>query len=269
MTGVKFKGRLGNQLFQFCYYHYQKSHNPRRCVFLVNPHHAVIGRYFDLAGYNRLSYSKIGSMLTRALPRLLGFKDTNHQNFVAPSHSPIADRTVHNGYFQTDWYFRNARKQPSIQVKKQHVKEFKELYGALFNNNKTIAVHIRRTDYLTYGKRDISIPIGFFKSQLRSIPDLDSYIVIFLSDDMEYVKKHFPERENFIFSANNEIIDFQIIQHADIAIISNSSFSWWAAYLGREGNHVIAPKNWIGFGIGREHPKGIMTNRFHWVPVSL
>jgi hypothetical protein len=125
-------------------------------------------------------------------------------------------------------------------------------------------VHIRRTDYLNYGKRNISIPIDYFKRRLAEIKDLDSYKVIFLSDDMEYVKSEIAPQPNFIFSHNNEIIDFQIIQHADIAIISNSSFSWWASYLGKKDNTVYAPKNWLGFYIGREHPKGIMTDRFIW-----
>lgn len=264
MTGVTFKGRLGNQLFQFCFYHYLRSNNPGKWVFLVNPHHAVIGRYFDLEGYDRILNSKPGSLILWSIPRLLKFRDIHHQNFVSPRPVSIAPRTVHHGYFQTDWYIRNAGSKPSIRVKKEYADRFRQQYGTLFDKHRTIAVHIRRTDYLTYGKRDISIPVDFFKTQLRSIADLDLYKVIFLSDDMNFVRKHFPARENFVFSGNDEITDFQIIQHADIAIISNSSFSWWAAYLSEKDNRVIAPKNWFGFGIGREHPRGIMTSRFDW-----
>jgi hypothetical protein len=58
--------------------------------------------------------------------------------------------------------------------------------------------------------------------------------VIFSGDDLEHAKQVFLAQDNFIFFNNNEITDFQIIQHADIAIISNSTFVWWACYLSPE-----------------------------------
>jgi len=30
---------------------------------------------------------------------------------------------------------------------------------------------------------------------------------------------------------------------------------------------VYAPKNWLGFRIGKEHPKRVMTDRFIWCDV--
>ena len=129
-------------------------------------------------------------------------------------------------------------------------------------------MHIRRTDFIDFCKRDLRVPITFFKEQLSLITDLDSYTVFFLSDDMEYVKQEFEPKPNFIFSSNNEITDFQIILNSDVAIISSSTFSWWAAYLSKPGNKVIGPKNWLGFTVGSEYPRGIMTNKFTWAKVN-
>ena len=231
MIGVTFNGRLGNQLFQFYFFLYLKSRNRNKFFFFVNPHHSYITRYFNLGRYNLLIGSKVGSLFARSLPKVLRFENLYPQNFVAPRAFEVRNRTIYNGYFQSDWYLEHSKEKVNISVKKKYVKQFRALYGDIFEEHKTVAVHIRRTDYLHYGKRDISLPISYFKKQLASIENLSTYKVIFLSDEIDFVKEAFPKEDNFIYSTNNEIVDFQIIQHADIAIISNSSFAWWPAYL--------------------------------------
>ena len=269
MTGVNFKGRLGNQLFQYIFLKYLQSENKGAIIFFANPHHAYLTKYFDLDSFqNRTLGSKVYSVITRLAERLLPFKNVFIQNFVKPRRLEAKNLVIYNGYFQTDWYLNQLKEKPVIEIKKAFVTKFDELYGSIFREEKTIAVHIRRTDYLSYGKRDISLPIEYFQQQLMGIKDLDSYTVFFVSDDVAFVKAAFDEKPNFIFSSHDEITDFQIIQNADIAIISNSSFGWWAAYLNKKGAIVYGPENWLGFRIGAEHPKGIMTDKFIWKKVQ-
>jgi hypothetical protein len=264
MIGVTFQGRLGNQLFQFSFYRYVKSRSKGRIVFFPNPHHAYLTRYFDLGTYNLFLGSKIYSVFTRMIPRLIRFREVYIHNFVSPRHREFENYTIYHGYYQTDWYLEHTPVKFDLKIKPKYIAEFRQKFGEIFDKEKTVVVHIRRTDYLNYGKRNISIPILYFKERLSEIADLEKYKVIFLSDDMEYVRANIEAKPNFMFSHNNEIIDFQIIQHADIAIISNSSFSWWASYLGKKDNVVYAPENWLGFHIGKEHPRGVMTDRFIW-----
>ncbi|TZF84754.1 alpha-1,2-fucosyltransferase [Pedobacter sp. BS3] len=269
MTGVTFKGRLGNQLFQLYFLIYLRRNNPRKFIFFVNPHHAYLTKYFDLGTYRNLVLgSKLYSVFTRYLPIVLPFKEVYIQNFVAPREIKPENFTIYNGYFQTDWYLKHTPGNYTIKIKQKYIDRFNQEFGELFAQNKTIVVHIRRTDYMTYGKRDISLPIGYFQKRLAEVENLDSYKVLFVSDDIEFVKASFENKPNYIFSVNDEITDFQIIQNADIAIISNSSFAWWAAYLSEKNNKVIAPKNWMAFRIGREHPRGVMTDKFTWVEVE-
>ncbi len=268
MIGVYFKGRLGNQIFQYVFYKYLQSQSKGKIVFFTNPHHAYLAKYFELEDYQALTFeSKLYSIVARIIPRIIPFRNIFIQNFVYPKKIESKNFTVYNGYFQNDWYLNQLENKPALNIKTKYVKMFEDLYGDIFNREKTIAVHIRRTDYLKYGKRDISLPIEYFKSRLDEILDLDSYKVFFVSDDVPYVKATFSEKPNFIFSTHDEIIDFQIIQNADISIISNSSFGWWAAYLNKKATQIIAPKNWMGFRIGAEHPKGVMTEKFTWKDV--
>jgi hypothetical protein len=267
MIGVKFNGRLGNQLFQYTFYHYLRSNN-KGIFFFTNPHHAYLSKYFIVDTFNNITLSsKLYSIIARLVPMVLTFKEIYIQNIQVPKAVTPKPWSVYKGFFQTDWYLKNVKGDLKIEIKKEFVDRFEHLFGSLFSSHKTIVVHIRRTDYMNYGKRDISLPLEYFQYRLNCIENIESYKVIFVSDDMKAVKAYFEEKENYIFSTNDEIIDFQIIMNADIAIISNSSFAWWAGYLSPKNNQVFAPKNWLGFRIGKEHPKKVMTDKFIWCDV--
>lgn len=269
MVGVEFKGRLGNQFFQYVFLKYLKEKNNRATYFFPNPHHAYLAKYFDLGFYDNLTLgSKLYSGFTRILPSILNFKHIHVPNFVSPKEFAPVDGTIYHGYFQSDFYVKKLANKLNLPIRKRYKIAFDNQFGDIFKTSKTVVVHIRRTDYINYGRRDISLPIAYFKRQLESIPELDQYKVFFVSDDMKHVREAFPDRPNFIFSQNDEITDFQLIKNADVAIISNSTFAWWAAYTCDKHNLVIAPKNWFGFRIGKEHPKGIMTDKFDWREVE-
>ena len=65
------------------------------------------------------------------------------------------------------------------------------------------------------------------------------------------------------------IIDFQLLLNADVAIIANSTFSWWAAYLNPNIQKVFLPRDWLGFRINKLLPPGIF-NRLpsHWTIID-
>lgn len=272
MIGVRFDGRLGNQLFQYVFLKYIKFREPKKTIFFSNPHHAYIHKYFELEGSdNFLMGSKAYSVITRFLPFLFKLKTIFIHNWLIPKPFKFKNNSLYRGYFQSGYYYEQLLTKPSLKIKQKYIDDFQNQYGKLFANNKIIVLHIRRTDYMNYGerrKRDISLPMKYFKERLNQIENLENYKVIFVSDDMEHVKIFFPPQFNFIFSSNDEIIDFQIIQNADVSIISNSTFAWWACYLSPKTNKVYAPKNWFGFKIGKEHPQGIMTNKFEWCDVD-
>lgn len=268
MVGVYFNGRLGNQLFQYHFLLYLKSRNRKLYYFFPNPHHAYLTKYFDLGSYHNFTLgSKVYSVLTRYLPNLIKFKTIYLHNFITPKDINVSNWSIYYGFFQSDFYLNNNKERRDVVIRKKFRDEFDEKFGDTFRSTKTLLVHIRRTDYMNYGKRDISLPLNYFQRQLDKIENLDSYKVYFVSDEIDVVKEYFKGKANFFFSQNSEIIDFQLIMNADVAIISNSSFAWWAAYLSPKNNVVIAPKNWMAHRIGREHPKGIMTDRFTWVDV--
>lgn len=269
MIGVEFKGRMGNQLFQYCFLLYLKEQNPKHTYFFPNPHHAQqLTKYFDLGWYHNLTLSsKTYSIIMHLLPKIFRFNDLWFYGFVGPKPVIPQPWTINHGYWQTDWYLKQVKRHKLPQLKTKWKKKFEDEFGALLSK-KTIVVHIRLTDYRNFLKRDLSLPLSYYKQQLDAIEDITDYHVVFVSDDISVVKDYFGEKENFIFSSNDEITDFQLIMHADIAIIANSTFSWWAAYLNPKKKTVIAPRYFLAFRIGTEFPRGIMTDRFTWKDVT-
>lgn len=269
MVGVKFNGRLGNQIFQLAFFEYLRTNNSNKSFFFSNPHHAYLTKYFDLGTKNNLILgSKALQFAARAITKFFKYEEIYIQNIQVPREVVVKNNVIYKGFFQTDWYTKRIVGGLNIKIKQEFTSQFDAEFGHIFNNEQTIVVHIRRTDYLNYGKRDISLPMEYFKKRLDDLGDISAYKVFFVSDDMEHVKSYFEEKPNYIFSSNSEITDFQIIKNADVSIISNSSFAWWACYLSeKENKRVYAPKNWLGFRLGKEHPKKVMTDRFTWCEV--
>ncbi|PKP60028.1 alpha-1,2-fucosyltransferase [Candidatus Atribacteria bacterium HGW-Atribacteria-1] len=276
MIGVNSWGRLGNQLFQFAFA-YATAKELNTSFFIdesINPF--ILPDYFELEGYNKLY-----NAAKRKWFRIRNYKQISqltYDGWKSPSENLLLlkDNTIYKGFFQSEEYFENSMDDIKglFKIKNKYALAFSSKYKCVFDKYKTIAVHIRRTDYLSYGDdalggKNLSLPISYYKNCLERIENIDEYLVIFVSDNIDYVKEKFVKEDNYRFEFNSEIVDFQILLNADILILSNSTFAWWAAYLNPKVNMVLAPRNWLGFKVGREYPVGICKKQWTWVDVSL
>jgi 5'(3')-deoxyribonucleotidase len=77
-------------------------------------------------------------------------------------------------------------------------------------------------------------------------------IFLIFSDDIEWCKENFPNiSDKFIFiEGNKDYEDLYIMSKCKNNIISNSTFSWWGAWLNQnENKKVVAPLKWFGSSI--------------------
>jgi hypothetical protein len=107
MVGVKFIGRLGNQIFQYAFLQYLKTNNKEKTFFFVNPHHGYLTKYFDLGAYqNMILGSKAYSAITRVIPKVIKFNEVYLESIQVPKNVAVKDWTIYKGFFQTDFYVK-------------------------------------------------------------------------------------------------------------------------------------------------------------------
>jgi len=169
------------------------------------------------------------------------------------------------GYFQSEEYFYNNQDElrKLFKIKQEYKNEFENASKKLNFGTNYISVHIRLTDYKTFGPDyldgpDLSLPFSYYHNLLLDYKDSNRKIVI-MSDEPELIKKEFAYLSNAIYSVESAIVDFQIIQNAQICINANSTFSWWAAWLNeRQDKKVFVPNYFLGFKVKKEFPINII-----------
>jgi hypothetical protein len=296
MIGVLSQGRLGNQMFQFAFgYCAAKQLNTD---FFFEGNHSL--HYFDLYpefyqhnGKNKTRFALTnlmkkgnGNPFQRPLRRipenikqfLVRKKIMDWPNQLGNSNyllQNLKNNTFYSGFFQSAEYFDLYREdiQRLFNITQRYRDAFSQTKAHLFDK-KAIAIHIRRTDYITFGDEQLggynmTLPTAYYHRCLGLIEDLEAYTVIFISDDIEFVKSEFGEKPNYAFECNDEITDFQLLLQADVVITANSTFSWWAAWLNqKENKRIFAPKYFLGFKVNQYYPAGIYVKDWQWVEVN-
>lgn len=114
-----------------------------------------------------------------------------------------------------------------------------------------IAIHIRRTDYLTVHMHK-SIALDYYYNALDKmtrgdVAPMDIYI---FSDDIGWCKNHFNYKNivPIFVELESDVDELSMMREFKRIIIANSTFSWWGAYLNNSGKHVISPQHWFSVG---------------------
>jgi hypothetical protein len=166
---------------------------------------------------------------------------------------PESARYLH-GFFQSAKFFadvsgeiRNLFCPPeSVQT------EIQKKYSALLtpeNLDRAIIVHVRRGDYLMGGnlaKHGI-LTEKYYEAAVSAMRALnpDGPLLVF-SDDLPWCRAQPYFAGATFVDEPHDVKALWIMSRFRHYIMSNSTFSWWAVWLGASWGHVIAPDRWFG-----------------------
>ena len=205
--------------------------------------YSYLGNFLVRVGIKLMRKTRSKTLKSIYLPSDVGFCE----DFLPNSHS---FRFI-DGYFQTWKYFEAVTTYfPDWKFKLKEESPILMSYIDKMSKENPIVVHVRRGDYLALSESFGVLEEEYFKNgvdQLSSIEKNDKVWVF--SDDPGFVQQNFKSFKIDCFpeidvDLSQEEVLYLMSQSRRI-VISNSTFSWWAAMFAGKSASVIAPSPWF------------------------
>ncbi len=150
------------------------------------------------------------------------------------------------GYFQSSKNFKSQTEKikTCFLPTEEFIEKIKNLYPKIFDKE-SVAIHVRRGDYLTVSEILPVIDKTYIDECLRQIEEY-SNIFIF-SNDKEWCKENLNYNNSVVVEGLEDYEELWMMSLCNNNIMSNSSFSWWGSYLNENiDKQVYVPSIWFG-----------------------
>jgi len=260
MLVVKVSSGMGNQLFQYVFAQYVKAHYQQPVYLDCSP---FTYRYPDRTchldivsdlpqTHDRRLYDQYKSVVYRFTKALFALNPTTlritEKKLVFPPDNKLL---YFDGYWQSDCYANALGNIHDLLRPKEAQPATITRWLESIQSTHAVSLHVRRGDYLSHAYKSTYAVCGadYYEAAIEQLTTkLDAFRLYVFSDEPEWVRANIrlPENTQFI---ENEAINpcwyIYLMAHCRDNIISNSSFSWWGAYLNQHPDkRVIAPKRW-------------------------
>lgn len=273
---VKFKGGLGNQMFQYAFYKecIARGINAGVCL---SVYEKGLDKFVSkpILELNEV-FKKITFDDTKILENVisLGYstfmkiiKDLFHLSnlkFEEKEDSCFDESIYENrygileGYWQSEKYFKNVvddiRKDFTFCIKDTGLEKMADD----IKNSRSVSMHIRGGDYLKYKEEYGGICTKkYYEQAIKYIQERIADIKIYVfTSDIAWAKNIVSKKENIVFINEEDFehyenwYDMYLMSQCEHNIIANSSFSWWGAWLNKNNRKiVIAPWKWSNLAV--------------------
>jgi hypothetical protein len=274
-------GGLGNQLFILTAGTYYSLQNEEKVIFDfsryangIPPHGSDIRLFntdaiFQYRPYRNFAIAgldKISNRLSRALFPTYTSPGVGYDS-VLETH--VLENLIF-GYFQSYKYLEHPKVRNLVDsLYLDSVSEWFDKCSSEMLELPTISVHIRRGDYINVKDTFGVLRSDYYDSAINFILKNSSVRyarVLVFSDDVVLAKQIFRNLEislpvQFAESPeDNPEENLMLMSQSDAIVISNSTFSWWAAQLGKKSKFVVCPSKWFR---GMLDPEDLFPPEWH------
>lgn len=160
-----------------------------------------------------------------------------------------------HGNFMSEKYFASAadRVRSSIHPERALGPHTRDMVARIGATN-SVAVHVRRGDYLSDQWRDILhvCTEDYYERAVAIVREQVDHPIFYVFsnslEDMQWVRDNYrflPEGTVFVAPGASDVEHFALMASCRHLIIANSTFSWWASYLSTNLDKVVvAPSPW-------------------------
>ena len=249
------QGRLGNQMFQFAALLAIAKENNYKFL-LPNPKKVHYDNYalFDIFKLNSVSENNFGISSFNNIQTI----DSDNFNY-SDDYFELNDSVNLEGYFQSKIFVEKIKEdiKNNFQFKESILNKLRSILNSDSMDLKEYTfIHIRRGDYLEKKDYHFNLGMTYYKNAIKEYENNQKFLLF--SDDIDWAKKEFLTFDNIYFFSdfykkndikNSDLIEFAAMAFCNGGIISNSSFSWWAAYLQFETGNICHPNSdsWFGY----------------------
>ena len=253
-------GGLGNQLFQTAALLKYRSHKEKVIISFLGEIHIpkrvnCLRSIFEIPDWLYFDNSRKLNLLIKLFARssaglrfgsylpLVGINDRNFnykENYFSNKKVLFLD-----GYFNQNWTYSELNSLFSI-LRLKPIKLNKEQLEII---NQNVVIHIRGGDFLSIKNLNIC-KLDYYKNSIKYAlaKGLKTFVVI--CEDQIYGKQVIKELKNSFTNLQITIVksdsiknDFNVIRSSKLAILSNSTFSWWASFLSTSKKEFLVPSN--------------------------
>lgn len=269
MVKIWVLGGLGNQLFQYALYFYLNSQGKDVCldtksfinyklhqgyelnsIFEIEPTVCSTPRknlslLFLLKIFNFI-ISRVNSFLISKFDFQIKLNNqfTEYKSIKKNDSLFKLDNCQLNGYWQRQDYLRLIRKDLQKHLIFKINSDITNIIKKIQKDNSVI-VHVRGGDYINQGWE---LGRDYYVNALKCFSDANLLNFFVITDDSKRLSElNLPFKYEVIDNFHGEFayINMYLLTLAKNIILSNSTFSWWGAYLNDNCNIVTVPKKWI------------------------